>query len=73
MYFEIREGNGSGPTCGEKSERDKYATKPNEKKVIDAIRILLSEPDVIEIFNKKAIYFYIREIIGLNTKQVVSV
>jgi len=46
--------------------------KPNELKVIEAIKILLSEPDVIEIFNKKAIYLYLREITGLNTKQIVN-
>jgi hypothetical protein len=46
--------------------------KPNEHKVIEAIKILLSEPDVIEIFNKKAIYLYLREITGLNTKQIVN-
>jgi DNA-directed RNA polymerase specialized sigma subunit len=46
--------------------------KSNEKKVIEAIKILLKEPDVIEIFNKKAIYLYLREITGLNTKQIVN-
>tara|TARA_R100000664_G_scaffold33559_1_gene51006 strand:- start:647 stop:1351 length:705 start_codon:yes stop_codon:yes gene_type:complete len=46
--------------------------KENEKKVLEAIKILLSSPDDIEIFNKKAIYLYIREITGLNTKQVVN-
>jgi DNA-directed RNA polymerase specialized sigma subunit len=46
--------------------------KPNEKKVLDAISILLENPDAIEIFNKKAIYLYIREITDLNTKQVVN-
>jgi hypothetical protein len=46
--------------------------KPNEKKVLEAIRIILSNPDAIEIFNKKAIYLYIREITGLNTKQIVN-
>ena len=46
--------------------------KENEKKVIQAIRILLSSVDDIEIFNKKAIYLYMREITGLNTKQIVS-
>lgn len=46
--------------------------KPNEKKVYEAIKILLSNPDSIEIFNKKAIYLYIREITGLNTKQIVN-
>lgn len=46
--------------------------KSNEKKVLDAISILLENPDSIEIFNKKAIYLYVREITGLNTKQVVN-
>jgi DNA-directed RNA polymerase specialized sigma24 family protein len=46
--------------------------KPNEKKVLEAIRILLSNSDNIEIFNKKAIYLYMREITGLNTKQIVN-
>tara|TARA_Y100000034_G_C6801377_1_gene359469 strand:- start:245 stop:793 length:549 start_codon:yes stop_codon:yes gene_type:complete len=51
---------------------DKINLKPNERKVLEAIKILLSNPDSIEIFNKKAIYLYIREITGLNTKQVVN-
>ena len=46
--------------------------KPNERKVLEAVRILLANPDSIEIFNKKAIYLYIREITGLNTKQIVN-
>ena len=48
------------------------AMKLNERKVFEAVKILLSEPDDIEIFNKKAIYLYLREITGLNTKQVVN-
>jgi|TARA_R110002020_G_scaffold72542_9_gene186677 hypothetical protein len=46
--------------------------KENERKVLEAIKILLSDPDAIEIFNKKAIYLYIREITNLNTKQVLN-
>ena len=46
--------------------------KPNEKRVYEAVKILLENPDDIEIFNKKAIYLYLREITGLNTKQVVN-
>ena len=46
--------------------------KPNEEKVLNAIRVLFDEADNIEIFNKKAIYLYMREITGLNTKQVVN-
>tara|TARA_R110000824_G_scaffold170181_5_gene347488 strand:+ start:11144 stop:11692 length:549 start_codon:yes stop_codon:yes gene_type:complete len=51
---------------------DSDSLKENEKKVYEAIKILLSSPDDIEIFNKKAIYLYIREITGLNTKQIVN-
>jgi len=46
--------------------------KPNERKVLEAIKILLSNSDKIEIFNKKAVYLYLRELTGLNTKQVVN-
>jgi len=46
--------------------------KPNEKKVLDAVMILIESCDDIEIFNKKAIYLYMREITGLTTKQVVN-
>mgnify|MGYP003112584541 CR=1 FL=1 len=56
-------------------EIDKWDTsklKENEKKVLNAIKILFDNIDDIEIFNKKAIYLYIRELTGLNTKQVVN-
>jgi hypothetical protein len=46
--------------------------KENEEKVLNAIQILFESADDIEIFNKKAIYLYMREITGLNTKQVVN-
>ena len=46
--------------------------KENEKKVLDACRTLFENVDNIEIFNKKAVYLYLRELTGLNTKQVVS-
>jgi hypothetical protein len=51
---------------------DTFMLKENEKKVLMAVRILLDSADTIEIFNKKAIYLYLREITGLNTKQVVN-
>jgi len=47
-------------------------TKPNEQKVLQAIQILFNSVEEIDIFNKKAIYLYIREITGLNTKQVAG-
>ena len=51
-------------------EHDKM--KENERKVLEAVKILMESCDDIEIFNKKAIYLYIRELTGLNTKQVVN-
>jgi len=46
--------------------------KPTEERVYKAVKILMEQPDDIEIFNKKAIYLYLRELTGLNTKQVVN-
>ena len=46
--------------------------RDNERKVLDAIQTLFNNIDDIDIFNKKAIYLYMREITGLNTKQIVS-
>ena len=57
---------------GEINTWDSFMLKENEKKVLMAVRILLDSADEIEIFNKKAIYLYLREITGLNTKQVVN-
>jgi DNA-directed RNA polymerase specialized sigma subunit len=50
---------------------DSQTLKINEKKVYEAVRLLLKDPEGIEIFNKKAIYLYIREMTGLSTKQIV--
>ena len=47
-------------------------TKPAEKKVYDAVIVLFNSAEDIEIFNKKAIYLYLRELTGMNTKQVVT-
>jgi len=46
--------------------------KENDVKVYKAIVILFESKDEIDIFNKKAIYLYLREITGLNTKQIVN-
>jgi hypothetical protein len=54
-----------------KKWRDKF-DKHQEKKVLEAVILLLQNPDLISIYNKKGIYLYIREITGLNTKQVVT-
>jgi hypothetical protein len=46
--------------------------KENDFKVYQAINILFESKEDIDIFNKKAIYLYLREITGLNTKQIVN-
>ena len=51
---------------------EKLKLKENERKVLDAIKILFQSIEEIDIFNKKAIYLYMREITGLNTKQIVN-
>jgi len=51
---------------------DSFMLRENERRVLLAVRILFESADQIEIFNKKAIYLYLREITGLNTKQVVN-
>lgn len=51
---------------------DSINLKENEKKVLQAVKILMTSVDDLEILNKKAVYLYLREITGLNTKQVVS-
>jgi hypothetical protein len=43
-----------------------------EEKVLKAVQMLIDEAENIDIFNKKAVYLYLREITGMNTKQVVS-
>ncbi len=51
---------------------DTSQMKENDLKVYKAIIILFESKDDIEIFNKKAIYLYLREITNLSTKQIVN-
>ena len=51
---------------------DTSLMKENDLKVYKAICVLFDSKDDIDIFNKKAIYLYLRELTGLNTKQVVN-
>lgn len=44
--------------------------KKQEIQVLDAIVFLLQNPHLITIFNKKAVFLYIKEMTGLTTKQV---
>jgi hypothetical protein len=56
----------------ELSSWDPNQMKENDLKVYQAINILFESKEDIEIFNKKAIYLYLREITSLNTKQIVN-
>ena len=57
---------------GELKSWDVSLMKDNDLKVYQAIVILFESKEEIDIFNKKAIYLYLREITGLNTKQIVN-
>ena len=41
-------------------------------KVLNAVKDLLDNIDGIEIFNKKAVYLYLRELTSMNTKQIAG-
>lgn len=44
--------------------------KPQEIQVLDAIVFLLQNPHLVSIYNRKAVFLYIREMTGLTMKQV---
>lgn len=46
--------------------------KKNERQVLEAIIFLLKNSEMVSIYNKKAVYLYLRELTGLNTKQIVT-
>jgi hypothetical protein len=72
-YSEVREKKEFWMHLWQEIDRwDQENIRANERKVLDAVKVLLENSDDIEIFNKKAIYLYLRELTGLNTKQVVS-
>ena len=50
-----------------------FFKKEDELKVADAVLTVLKNRDQLEIFNKKAIYIYIREITGLDTPIITKV
>lgn len=72
-YFEMKEREEFMNLLREEIDSWESSTmRPNEKKVYEAIKTLMANADKLEIFNKKAIYLYLREITGLNTKQIVA-
>jgi hypothetical protein len=46
--------------------------KKQERMVLEAIILLLSNPELVPIYNKKGIFLYIKEITGCTTKQVAT-
>ena len=56
---------------------DKYMftlfKKDKDRKVCDAINILFKRRENLEIFNKKALYIYIREITDVDTPVITKV
>ena len=47
--------------------------KENDAKIADAILELFRKRDNIDIFNKKALYIYIREIIDVKTPKITKI
>jgi len=47
--------------------------KENDAKIADAILELFRKRDSIDIFNKKALYIYIREIIDVKTPKITKI
>tara|TARA_R110002012_G_scaffold151580_1_gene311513 strand:- start:521 stop:1288 length:768 start_codon:yes stop_codon:yes gene_type:complete len=47
--------------------------KDNDRKVCDAVNILFKRRENLEIFNKKALYIYIREMTGADTPVITKV
>tara|TARA_R100000008_G_C3586521_1_gene172848 strand:- start:3687 stop:4265 length:579 start_codon:yes stop_codon:yes gene_type:complete len=57
----------------EKNEKNNSkSVASNDLRVIRAIKELLQDPENVDILNKKAIYLYMRELTGLNTKQIAT-
>lgn len=45
--------------------------KKNERQVLEAIIFLMKNSEMVTIYNKKAVYLYLRELTGMNTKQIM--
>lgn len=46
-------------------------TKKSEKHVLEAVIFIMKNSDLVPIYSKKAVFLYLRELTGLNTKQIV--
>ena len=46
--------------------------KKNDRQVLEAIIFVMKNVETVAIYNKKAVYIYLRDLTGLNTKQIVA-
>lgn len=46
--------------------------REQDLRILESVKQILHNKDNLEIFNKKAIYIYMKEITGLNSKQITS-
>lgn len=46
--------------------------KPQERKVVDALITIFENADNLELYNKKAIFWYLRELTDLKSKQIAT-
>ena len=51
----------------------KYFPKENDAKIADAILELFRKRDNLEVFNKKALYIYIREMVDAKTPKITKI
>lgn len=73
MYEQLREDKEFWEAFQEDFKKwKKNLKKPNEIAIYDAIMLLFENIDIIEIFNKKAIYIYMKEITNLKSKQIAT-
>lgn len=51
--------------------RDKFFSRDSERNLIDSISVLMKNVDRVNINNKKAVYMYLKELTGMNSKQLM--
>jgi hypothetical protein len=54
-----------------KKWRKKFS-KDQEKVVLEAVILLMENPDLLSIYSRKGVFIYLKEMTGLNTKQIVT-
>ena len=72
-YYELREKSEFIEVLHEEMDWwSEESTNEQDKRVLEAVKILFESANDIELFKKKAIYVYLREITGYSTKQITS-